>query len=111
MIPVQSICYRTGSSCAFCDSLFVVGTNYPEVNNLISRYINKYRTFPDYQDVRDIIVRCNDRHSLKIKLVALFLCWVYGAGINFVVVFPGPKKVAKNRHLCTIAQLCQTISS
>ena len=54
-------------SCAICRCLFVVGTKYPQVNSLISRYVSKYRTFPDYQDVRDIIVRCNQRHSLNIK--------------------------------------------
>jgi len=58
---------------------FVVVTKYQDINNLISRYISKYRRFPDYQDIRDIITRCNHRHSLKIKSAALLVMSVYEA--------------------------------
>jgi len=75
--------------CNMSITVFVVVTKYPDINNLISRYISKYRRFPDYQDIRDIIIRCNHRHSLKIKSASLLVMLVYEAAtrrINCVVI-------------------------
>jgi len=51
--------------------------------------------------------------------ILLHVVWPYSANLEcrsemcctWLAAYAGPKKVAKNRHLSTIAQLCQAISS
>lgn len=43
------------------------GTRYPEINKKIEKFINKKKCFPDYNDIRDIIVSVNNSRALHLK--------------------------------------------
>ena len=39
--------------------LRLTGSRYPEINKKVEKLVNVFKTFPDYQDIRDIVVSCN----------------------------------------------------
>ncbi|XP_065931387.1 enolase-phosphatase E1 isoform X3 [Magallana gigas] len=43
------------------------GTRYPEINKKIEKFVNKKKCFPDYNDIRDIIVSANNSRALHLK--------------------------------------------
>uniref|UniRef100_K1QJV1 Death domain-associated protein 6 n=1 Tax=Magallana gigas TaxID=29159 RepID=K1QJV1_MAGGI len=43
------------------------GTRYPEINRKIEKFVNKKKCFPDYNDIRDIIVSANNSRALHLK--------------------------------------------
>ncbi|XP_067882017.1 death domain-associated protein 6 isoform X2 [Heterodontus francisci] len=43
------------------------GTRYPEINRKIERFINKPDHFPDYQDVRNIMQKVSNKHTLGLS--------------------------------------------
>ena len=40
----------------------VTGTKFPEINKKIEKLINKYKVFPDYHDIRQIVQICNMKY-------------------------------------------------
>lgn len=46
---------------------FFEGTRYPEINKKIEKFVNKKKCFPDYNDIRDIIVSVNNSRALHLK--------------------------------------------
>ncbi|XP_061169688.1 inner centromere protein A-like [Saccostrea echinata] len=47
------------------------GTRYPDINKKIERFVNKTKCFPDYHDVKEIIISVNKSKSLHIKTSAI----------------------------------------
>ncbi|XP_062620564.1 neurofilament medium polypeptide-like isoform X2 [Saccostrea cucullata] len=47
------------------------GTRYPEINKKIEKFVNKTKCFPDYHDVKEIIISVNKSKSLRIKTSAI----------------------------------------
>ncbi|XP_064616182.1 death domain-associated protein 6-like [Liolophura sinensis] len=43
------------------------GTRFPEINKKIERFINKKKMFPDFHDIRDIIIKVNKRKELNLS--------------------------------------------
>ena len=48
-------------------SFSILGTRYPEINRKITRFINKRKEFPDYQDIRKLIVKTNKSKGLNLR--------------------------------------------
>ena len=44
----------------------VVGSRYAEINKRCERFVNKYKTFPDYSDIFDIVVGTNRKFQLRL---------------------------------------------
>ena len=42
--------------------VFATGTRWQEINRKIEKLVNKFKTFPDFQDVRDIVKSCNRKY-------------------------------------------------
>ena len=49
--------------------LLSAGSRYPEINRKVEKFVNKFREFPDYQDIRDIVIRSNNKFKLKFRSV------------------------------------------
>ncbi|XP_053381413.1 uncharacterized protein LOC123526107 isoform X2 [Mercenaria mercenaria] len=43
------------------------GTRYPDINRKLEKFINKKKVFPDYHDVRSIIMKVNKEKRLHLK--------------------------------------------
>lgn len=44
------------------------GTRYKAVNRRIEKFINRKKVFPDYHDIRDIVVKVNKKEQLNLRL-------------------------------------------
>ena len=44
----------------------LLGTRYQEINKKVEKFVNKFKVFPDFQDIRDIILVANRKHHLQL---------------------------------------------
>ena len=57
--------------CMFFSYIFILSVftepRYPEIKEMVCLFINKYKVFPDYQDIHSIVEKCNVQHSLNMS--------------------------------------------